>query len=185
MHGIPYIISAYRSVRVIPCLILCWNCKRLRTFLLIIIQELKNNLRNPKINSQLRILMLNVPFRFLRPWIDTSDNKDMIRRSQFFENGCLYSIHKESTNFYIDIDSKWDSYLHNHYSILVDFTYWNLIQFLQVRNPNVPAISNKIVKPIKRDSLYAQHRYWDMILNWADLYNVYILVKNCTVLIMT
>lgn len=129
-----------------------------------IIQELKNNLRNPEIKSRLRILMLNVPFRFLRPWIDTSDNKDMIRRSQLFENGCLYSIHKNNSDFYIDIDSKWDSYLHNHYNILVDFTFWNLIQFLQVRNPNVPAVSNKIVKPIKRDTLYAQHRYWDMII---------------------
>ena len=33
-----------------------------------------------------------------------------------------------------------------------------------MRNPNVPAISNKLIKPIKRDSLAKQHRYWDMII---------------------
>ena len=129
-----------------------------------IIQELKDNLNNPEIKSRLRILTLNVPFRFLRPWIDTSDNKEMIRRSQLLENGCLYSIYKEGYSFYININSCWDSYIHSHYNILTDFTYWNLIQFLQVRNPNVPAISNKVIKPIKRDSLINQRRYWDMII---------------------
>lgn len=94
----------------------------------------------------------------------TSDNKDVIRRSQLLENGCLYSICKDDPDFYIEINSDWDTYIHNHYNILMDFTYWNLTQFLQARNPNVPAISNKLIKPIKRDSLANQHRYWDMII---------------------
>ena len=129
-----------------------------------IIRELKDNLNNSEIKSRLKILTLNVPFRFLRPWIDTSDDKDVVKRSKLFENGCLYSILKDNYSFYIEINSNWDAYIHNHYNILIDFTYWNLTQFLQVRNPNVPAISNKLIKPIKRDSLAKQHRYWDMII---------------------
>ena len=129
-----------------------------------IIRELKDNIRNSEIKSRLKILTLNVPFRFLRPWIDTSDDKDVVRRSKLFENGCLYSILKDNSSFCIEINSNWDAYIHNHYNILIDFTYWNLTQFLQARNPNVPAISNKLIKPIKRDSLANQHRYWDMII---------------------
>lgn len=116
------------------------------------------------IKNRLRILTLNVPYRFLRPWIDTSDDKEMIVRSQSFENGCLYSLHKIDNEFYIHLNFAWDIYLHNHFGILMDFAYWNLTQFLQVRNPNVPALSNKLIRPEKRNPLTAQHNYWDMVM---------------------
>jgi len=49
-------------------------------------------------------------------------------------------------------------------SILVDFAYWNLTLFLQTRNPNVPAIPNKLIRPEVRNSLTKQHNYWDMVM---------------------
>jgi len=125
---------------------------------------LHDNIDDKRIKSKLRILTLNVPYRFLRPWIDTSMDTEMIRRSQALENECLYSIYKNNTDFFIMLNPAWNIYLHNHYGILVDFAYWNLTQFLQIRNPNVPAISNKLIKPEKRDSLSNQHRYWDTIM---------------------
>ena len=85
-------------------------------------------------------------------------------RSQNRENGCLYSIHKEKTDFYIELNPIWDEYLHTHYRILMDFTYWNLTQFLQVRNPNVPAISSKLIRPESRSSLANPHRYWNKVI---------------------
>ena len=117
-----------------------------------------------QIKKLLNILTLNVPYRFLRPWIDTSDDREMVLRSQKLENGCLYSLHKEGHHFYIELNSDWDLYLHNHYNILVDFAYWNLTLFLQTRNPNVPAISNKLIRPEIRNSLTKQHNYWDMVM---------------------
>lgn len=130
----------------------------------IIIEELRGRLGEPTIRSRLRVLTLNVPYRFLRPWIDTSDDREMIRRSQTLENSCLYALYKDRSSFYIELNPSWDSYLHAHYGILVDFTYWNLTQFLQVRNPNVPAISNKLIKPETRTPLTAQHRYWNTVM---------------------
>lgn len=131
----------------------------------LIINGLKERLGDRQIRKQLNILTLNVPYRFLRPWIDTSDDKDMVLRSQTFENGCLYSLHKEAGEFYIELNPAWDAYLHSHYNILVDFAYWNLTLFLQVRNPNVPAIPNKLIRPEVRNSLTKQHNYWDMVMN--------------------
>ena len=128
-------------------------------------ESLLDRLEDTQIKSRLRILTLNVPYRFLSPWINTSDDKEMVNRSQTMENGCLYSLHKDDIDFYIMLNPAWDKYLHNHYNILIDFTYWNLTKFLQMRNPNVPAISNKLIRPDKRDSLSCQHRYWDMVLN--------------------
>ena len=131
----------------------------------VIFNGLKERLEDRQIRKQLNILTLNVPYRFLRPWIDTSDDRDMVRRSQTFENGCLYSLHKEAGEFYIELNPAWDAYLHTHYNILVDFAYWNLTLFLQVRNPNVPAIPNKLIRPEVRNSLMKQHNYWDMVMN--------------------
>ena len=129
-----------------------------------IINGLKENLANKKIKKLLNILTLNVPYRFLRPWIDTSDDKEMVRRSQTLENNCLYALYRNGKDFYIMLNQGWNKYLHNHYNILVDFAYWNLTLFLQVRNPNVPAIPNKLIRPEVRNSLTKQHNYWDMVM---------------------
>lgn len=100
----------------------------------------------------------------MRPWIDTSDDKEMVRRSQTLENGSLYALYKEDSDFYIVLNNTWDTYLHTHYNILIDFAYWNLTLFLQTRNPNVPAISSKLIRPEVRNSLARQHNYWDMVM---------------------
>lgn len=130
-----------------------------------IINGIKERLDDRQVHKLLNIITLNVPYRFLRPWIDTSDNRDMVRRSQTHENGCLYALYKDVSNFYIEINPAWDAYLHSHYNILVDFAYWNLTQFLQIRNPNVPAIPNKLIRPEVRNPLTKQRKYWDMVMN--------------------
>lgn len=130
-----------------------------------IINGLKGRLEERQIRKQLNILTLNVPYRFLSPWINTSDDKEMVLRSKTFENGCLYALHKDGKEFYIELNPIWDAYLHAHYNILVDFAYWNLTLFLQTRNPNVPAIPNKLIRPEVRNSLTKQHNYWDMVMN--------------------
>ena len=129
-----------------------------------IIEGLTSRLEDKQIKRLLTTLTLNVPYRFLRPWIDTSDDKEMVRRSQTLENGSLYALYKEDSDFYIVLNNTWDTYLHTHYNILIDFAYWNLTLFLQTRNPNVPAISSKLIRPEVRNSLARQHNYWDMVM---------------------
>ena len=129
-----------------------------------IINVITKRLNDKQIRKLLNTLTLNVPYRFLRPWIDTSDNREMVLRSQKLENKCLYSLYKDEGDFYIILNQQWDAYLHTHYNILVDFAFWNLTIFLQVRNPNVPAIPNKLIRPEIRSSMTKQHNYWDMVM---------------------
>ena len=129
-----------------------------------IIASLSERLDDRQIRKLLNTLTLNVPYRFLSPWINTADNRLMVERSQTLENGCLYSLHKNGSDFYIVLNPVWDTYLHTHYNILLDFAYWNLTLFLQTRNPNVPAIPNKLIRPDVRNSLTKQHNYWDMVM---------------------
>lgn len=125
---------------------------------------LKQRLGDKRVEKLLNILTKNVPYRFLSPWIDTSNDKEMLVRSQTLENNCLYSLHKEADDFYIQLNPEWSHYLHSHYNILMDYAYWNLTLFLQVRNPNVPAIPNKLIRPEERNSLTKQRNYWDKVM---------------------
>lgn len=120
-------------------------------------QLLIDNINDNHIKSLLRVFSLNVPYRFLSPWIKYTSDKNVISRSQQFENECLYAINGE----YIEVNSKWIDYISEHYLILKDFAFWNLTEFLQKRNPNVPNLPSKLIKPIQRDSLIKQHKYWN------------------------
>jgi hypothetical protein len=118
---------------------------------------IEDNLENPRIKSLLRVFTLNVPYRFLSPWITHTSNADVEIRSRSFFNNCPYAIHGET----IVLNPKWLDYLRNNYPILRDFSFWNLTNFLQKRNPNVPELPSKLVKPIQRDALTKQRHFWD------------------------
>ena len=75
-----------------------------------IVDALRKELHRKEIKSLLRVFTLNVPFRFLRPWIDTSDDKQMVVRSQAFENVCLYALKKEENEWWIEINPAWSDY---------------------------------------------------------------------------
>lgn len=111
------------------------------------------------------VLTRNVPFRFLSPWIPYKGDKDVTARSHAYENGCLYAIQKTRDAFFITLNPVWDKYLTDYYGVLTDFAYWNLTLYLQVRNPNTPNIPNKLFRPVERESLTRQRRFWDSVLD--------------------
>lgn len=126
----------------------------------VIKRVLNSNVDTPKIRSLLRVFSLNVPYRFLSPWIKYTTNEGVVRSSQVFTNNALYAIENDT----IRINPKWETYLHDNYLILRDFTFWHLTNFLQKRNPNVPNLTSKLVKPISRASLTRQRQFWDTFI---------------------
>lgn len=111
----------------------------------------------------------NVPHWFLTPWIlrDRGENDSVYRnwiyaQSRDFANLALYALHPDR----IVINPAWTLYLRDNACILKDYCYWNLSLFLQVRNPNVPNIPGKLIKPPLRASLVKQRKqFWDIALN--------------------
>lgn len=130
-----------------------------------VVEELSKRINDTKVKSLLRTLTINVPYRFLRPWIDTSDDKEMVLRSQTLENGCLYKLERDEAGMWVELNSAWCMYLQEHYTILTDFAYWNLTLFLQVRNPNVPNIPNKLIKSEVRSALTNQRTFWNAVIH--------------------
>ena len=103
------------------------------------------------------IFTLNVPYRFLSPWIPKATNAQVEQYSREFFNNCPYAIAGKE----ILVDDIWAEYLTRNASILKDYSFWNLSIFLQKRNPNVPDIPSKLVRPLQRAPLSRQHRFWD------------------------
>lgn len=119
---------------------------------------------NKQVKNKVKILLNNVPYRFQYPWINAKGNKEMEIRTQSFENDCLYSLTGSGVNLIVRINPKWHHYLTTNYQILRDFAFWNLSVFLQSKNPNVPNVAGKLIRPEKRESLARQTKFWDIVI---------------------
>lgn len=123
-------------------------------------QQILNNIDNPSIRRLVHVFTLNVLYRFLSPWIPKSSDAEVVSQSQVFTNNCPYAIFDKT----ILIDNLWVDYLISYAAILKDFSFWNLAIFLQKRNPNVPDIPSKLVRPLQRTPLTRQRRFWDRFI---------------------
>lgn len=126
---------------------------------------LHEHIEDKKILATIRPIQEVVPYRFLRPWIDTSDKFLVAERSMNYENDCPYRLNRIEGVLWIELNEKWLSYFQTNYTILKGFAYWNLSLFLQPRNPNVPNIPNKLIANDNRVSLNRQREYWDFVIN--------------------
>ena len=103
----------------------------------------------------------NVPHWFLSPWFQKMDRKEIYKASQTFHERCLYALRDDN----IEINPEWKDYLTDNAKVLKDFCYWNLALFLQAKNPNVPDIPNKLIKPAQRSGLLKQRtQFWDLVM---------------------
>ncbi len=103
-----------------------------------------------------------VPHWFLSPWFPKSSKAGIYTASQDLLNDCPYRLFQDR----IEVNTKWASYFTNNAKILKDFCFWNLCLFLQSRNPNVPDIPNKLIKPVVRNPLNKQKaNYWNLVFD--------------------
>ena len=128
---------------------------------------LRNAIEDTSIKSLIKVFSLNVPYRFLSPWIRYENDLDTMLKSQDFKNDCLYAIKDDN----ITINPIWDEYLLENYRLLKDYTFWNLTLFIQKRNPNVPDVPSKLRKPVNRESLTRQHKFWDTFIELNGFMN--------------
>ena len=126
-----------------------------------VFQKLANT-TNQETKKQLWHFNKNVPHWFLSPWFQKKDRNEIYEASKSFSENCLYALHEDE----IEINPNWHNYLTSNARVLKDFCFWNLVMFLQGKNPNVPDIANKLIKPGVRNSLIKQRtQFWDIVLN--------------------
>lgn len=132
------------------------------------VYELLLNADNVEVEKILWHFNRNVPHWFLSPWFpkegsetDAMREKRIYASSQVFLSDCLYALDLDK----IKINPAWIDYLASNAKVLKDFCFWNLALFLQAKNPNVPDIPNKLIKPAVRNTLTKQRtQFWDIVL---------------------
>lgn len=78
----------------------------------------------------------------------------------------------------IQLTPEWTRYFIENNPIITECTYFKLTQFLQQKNPSVPAISEKLIQPTSRNSLdFSRAKdYWrSAIERDGDVYDIYTL----------
>lgn len=128
------------------------------------IEKLLSSSENNLTKNILNHFDKNVPHWFLSPWYPNTSKNEVYSLSLERVNNPIYSLSKEK----IFVNEIWVEYLLKNAKILKDFIFWNLALYLQKRNPNVPDIPNKLIKPAIRESLTKQRKFWDFVLEYED-----------------
>ena len=112
--------------------------------------------------TELKYFNTNVPHWFLSPWFPGKDRPEIYQNSIDFQGKCLYALKPHE----IVVNPEWVNYLTENAKLLKDFCYWNLTVYLQARNPFIPDIPNKLIKPAERNSLTQQRsKFWDVVVS--------------------
>lgn len=130
------------------------------------------NTDDKEIIRRMKDLTNNVPYKFLTPFLGVHSNKEIINSSKLDEK-CIYLINVDDKNEkYIIVRDKWTGFLQKNYSVIKGWTYYKLIEFLQKRNPNVPAICSKLEPPYSR-ALKQQKDIWKDIIKEKQIIDIY------------
>ncbi len=124
------------------------------------------------------ILTYNVPYRLQAPFMQLKGNEwsgkkrnlaDRINEHEglIYRFDCIAGL--KST---IEVDPMWAEYIRNNYEIIKGWIQYNMIQYLQRRNPSVPGIPNKLEPPQER-KLTKVKAYWDSVLSVEPIQEIY------------
>lgn len=126
---------------------------------------------NDEVKRAVKKLLRDVPYWFQTPWLPVAGKKtdsekrvENVARSQRFDNDCLYSLSESDKGMLVTVNPRWENYLKTNYEVLRDFALWNLTLFLQSKNPNVPNISGKLLRPEEREPLTKQKKFWNTVI---------------------
>ena len=123
-------------------------------------------------------LSLNVPYRFQSPFMPdfkgASWNRisDVIARVNYDSNIIYHFSNCTGLNRSIEISEEWQAYLELNQAIVEGWVEYNLITYLQKRNPSVPGISNKLFPPSER-KLEKAKKFWKGIIEYKPIINIY------------
>lgn len=143
-----------------------------------ILAAVKNS-RDRELNRRKQILTYNVPYRLQAPFMHDFKGKvwdcpkpELTEKINAY-SGLLYRFDSISgLQSTIVIDEKWSDYITANYEIILGWIQYNMIQYLQRRNPSVPGIPNKLAPPRERN-LEKVKKYWKAVLDVNPMHDIY------------
>lgn len=124
-------------------------------------------------------LCLNVPYRLQAPFLHdfTGDSwkcgtAELALKTNAHEGLIYYFSEVRNLSTTITISEDWFSYLYENRQQIGGWIDYNLIVYLQGRNPNVPGIVDKLYPPQER-KLIKVGKYWRILSDLTDFYDIY------------
>lgn len=115
-----------------------------------------------------------VPYRLLAVFFenelrgisDTQKNRKIVglASTSFYTVKPLYRFIYQASVMKIEVHPFWMKYLYENFPIVKSWANWGWLQYLQKRNPHVPALSQKLSPPPDRAALTQQTNYWKKVI---------------------
>lgn len=126
-----------------------------------------------------RTLTNNVPYRLQAPFLPGLKGKDW----NVGESDLIITINREKRLMYyfttlngldtrITVQDDWANYIIRNQEIIRGWLEYNMIMYLQKRNPSVPGIAEKLYPPQER-RLNDVKKYWKCIVSMAPMHEIY------------
>ncbi|WP_330400217.1 HNH endonuclease domain-containing protein [Pseudobutyrivibrio ruminis] len=135
--------------------------------------------KDKEIISKKRTLILNVPYRLQAPFVPEIKGKvwdvpkDVLIENINRSNRIMYyflGINGLSTK--IVVKDEWVDYFIKNQEIVKGWLEYNMILYIQKRNPSVPGIADKLYPPQER-KLEDIKKYWKLILTIEPVKEIY------------
>ena len=134
---------------------------------------------DPVIIKYKKDLTQNVPYRLQVPLFESLRPKDLDCSPK--KQAALINQQRRLMYYFdvvsglqtvIHIDPDWAIYLKDNQEILRGWIQYNMILYLQRRNPSVPGISDKLYPPQER-KLEKVKKYWKLLSELAPVHEIY------------
>lgn len=140
----------------------------------------KDGQKDKNILKQKKTLTLNVPYRLQSPFLCSMKGREGWKGSPQIladrinqHQRLIYYFNKiDGMNSEIEIEKEWFEYITTNQVIIKGWIHYNMIEYLQRRNPNVPGIINKLDAPQMRNLVKVQN-FWKLILQVEDVREIY------------
>jgi hypothetical protein len=143
-----------------------------------VLLEYIRNCRDPEVLRYKKILTTNVPYRLQAPFLGWKTDDWKLGTKQLVERiNTYYSLiykfdQPDGLNTRIHFDEKWCKYIIRNQVIIKGWLKYNLVEYLQRRNPNVPGVIDKLEAP-KARNLVDIIKYWKLIMTVSPVVEIY------------
>ncbi len=143
-----------------------------------VLLEYIRNCKDKEVQRYKKVLTYNVPYRLQAPFMDLKSDDWNVTKEQLIDRINSYSrlIYKfdrlDGLNTRINFDEKWCEYIVRNQVIIKGWLKYNLVEYLQRRNPNVPGVIDKLYPPQER-KLEDIQKYWKLIMAVSPVVEIY------------